>query len=194
MAESPFGTVIRFTSDGFIEDAAGRKWRLSPTNRIIVDNSTDQSVFRATMLAYAFRLVWYQDIDAFWHTTTSHHHSSWSEGAAESPLSAQSDVSALINTVLAKEDAIMATLADIQAALAAETNEEGKLIALATSMNDELKLVSTQLAAALAANDPVAMQSVVDQLNANTAAVDAELASLAPAPAPDPAPAPEPTP
>lgn len=192
MAESHFGTVIRFSSDGFIEDVAGRRWRLSPTNRIIIDHSVDQSVFRATVLAYAFRLVWYQDTDLLWHTTTSLHHSTWSEGAAESPLSAQSDVTALVHTVLAKEDSIMATLADIQAALAAETTEEGKLIALATQMNDELKLVSTQLAAALASNDPVAMQAVVDQLNANTAAVDAELASLAPAPAPEPAPAPTP--
>ena len=81
----------------------------------------------------------------------------------------------------------MATLADIQAAVARETSVETSVVTL-------LQNISSQLQAALASNDPVAMQAVVDQLNTNAQTLaDAVTANTPPAP-PAPEPAPEPTP
>lgn len=80
---------------------------------------------------------------------------------------------------------IMATMADIEAAVAAETAVEQSVITL-------LGQLSAELTAALAANDPAAMQHVVDELNANSAALSAAVAANPPAapPAPEPPPAP----
>lgn len=54
----------------------------------------------------------------------------------------------------------MATLADIQAAVAAETEVENSVVIL-------LNQISQQLKDAIASNDPAAMQAVVDQLDKN---------------------------
>ena len=73
---------------------------------------------------------------------------------------------------------IMATLADIQAAVAAEKTVEDSVIAL-------LGQISQQLKDALANNDPAAMQAVVDQIDANAKALsDAVTANTPAAPTP----------
>ena len=79
----------------------------------------------------------------------------------------------------------MATLADIQAAVARETSVETSVVTL-------LQNISSQLQAALASNDPVAMQAVVDQLNTNAQTLADAVTANTPPPAPEPAP--EPTP
>jgi hypothetical protein len=93
----------------------------------------------------------------------------------------------LLNRILNKEIVIMATLVDIQNAVAAETTVEQSVITL-------LGTISADLQAAIAANDPVAMQAVVDSLNTNAANLAAAVVANTPAPAPAPAPAPTPTP
>ncbi len=70
----------------------------------------------------------------------------------------------------------MATLADIQAAVAAEKTVEDSVVQL-------LGQISQQLKDAIAANDPAAMQAVVDQLDANAKAMsDAVVANTPAAP------------
>ncbi len=75
----------------------------------------------------------------------------------------------------------MATLADIQAAVAAEKTVEDSAVLLLTDLHSEL-------VAAMAANDPVALQSVVDSLGANTATLAAAIAANTAPPPPPPAP------
>lgn len=89
---------------------------------------------------------------------------------------------AILFAILNNQERIMATLADIQAKLAAETTAEAKVIALLQTLSDDLKV-------AIANNDPVALQAVADQLDQNTAALAAAVAADTPAPAPAPAPA-----
>lgn len=68
----------------------------------------------------------------------------------------------------------MATLADIQAKVAAETVVEQSVITLLQSLSADLK-------AALAANDPVALQAIADGLDANTASLAAAVTANTPA-------------
>jgi len=85
---------------------------------------------------------------------------------------------------------IMASLADIQAAVAAEKTVEASVVALLTTLSADLQ-------AAVASNDPAAMQAVVDGINANAAALSAAVTQntpAAPVPAPAPIPIVEPTP
>jgi hypothetical protein len=89
----------------------------------------------------------------------------------------------LVVKVLHKENANMATLADIQAAVAAETTVEASVVTLLQQLASDLK-------AAQASNDPVAMQAVVDKLTANANTMAAAVAANTTAPAPAPAPAP----
>jgi hypothetical protein len=70
----------------------------------------------------------------------------------------------MLAAILSNQEKIMATLADIQAAVAAEKTVEDSVVAL-------LGQISQQLKDAIAANDPAAMQAVVDQIDANTAAL-----------------------
>lgn len=81
----------------------------------------------------------------------------------------------------------MATLADIQAALSAEKTEEDKIVGLLQQVRADNAALAADLAAAIAANDPAALQAVADQMNANTAAMQAAETALvgqAPQPAP----------
>lgn len=80
----------------------------------------------------------------------------------------------LVTQLLQKDTKIMATLDDITAAVAAEATVEQSAITLLTSLHD-------QLAAALASQDPAAIQAVVDQLGTNTAALSAAIAANTPA-------------
>lgn len=69
---------------------------------------------------------------------------------------------------------IMATLADIQAAVAAETSVEISVVTL-------LGQISQQLKDAIASNDPAAMQAVVDQLEQNRQHLAAAVTANTPA-------------
>lgn len=90
---------------------------------------------------------------------------------------------AILFAILNNQERIMATLADIQAKLAAETTVEASVIAL-------LQTLSADLKAAIAGNDPVALQAVADQIDQNSAALAAAVTANTPAaPAPAPAPA-----
>lgn len=75
----------------------------------------------------------------------------------------------------------MATLAEVQAAVA---NEDTKIDALVQAYKD----LAAQVAAS--ANDPVALQALVDDANAKAAAIDAALSPAAPPAAPPTAPTP----
>ena len=77
-------------------------------------------------------------------------------------------------------ESVMATLADIQAAVSAETTVEGSVITL-------LQTLSADLKAAIASNDPVAMQAVVSTIEANTLALSNAVAANTPAATPAPA-------
>lgn len=88
-----------------------------------------------------------------------------------------------ISAIQQQETAEMATLADIQTAVANETTVEQSAITL-------LQQLSQQLQAALASNDPNAIQSVVDQLNANAQALADAVSANTPAQPTPPAPSP----
>lgn len=77
----------------------------------------------------------------------------------------------------------MANQADLMAALAAEKSEEDKIVGLLQAVRADNVSLAAQLAAAIAANDPAALQAILDQMNANTAAMQAaETAVVAPGP------------
>lgn len=80
----------------------------------------------------------------------------------------------LSQKLAAEEKRLMATLADVQAAVTAEKTVEGSVITLLQQLSDQLK-------AALAANDPAAVQAVVDQITANTKAMADAVAANTPA-------------
>lgn len=91
-----------------------------------------------------------------------------------------------------KENKIMATLADITSAVEAESSVEKSVEVLLTHL-------SSDLSAAIAANDPAAMQHIVDMINQNAAALTDAVtkntpASAEPTPAPTPAAPPDATP
>lgn len=79
-----------------------------------------------------------------------------------------------LDLLLAKESKLMATIADIQAAVTAEQTVEASVITL-------LQTLSADLKAALAANDPAALQAVVDSINTNAAALAAAVTANTPA-------------
>ena len=81
---------------------------------------------------------------------------------------------AMLNTLITKENQEMAVLQDIQAAVTAEKTVEDSVVTLLTS-------ISAQLKAALAANDPAAVQAIVDQINTNAATLAAAVTANTPA-------------
>lgn len=100
-----------------------------------------------------------------------------------------------------QEEQTMATIADLQTEVGQNTSVTESAVALLNGLSQQLK-------DALAANDPAAIQAVVDQLDANTSALaEAVTQNTAPpsdgnggpaveepAPAPEPEPTPEPEP
>lgn len=82
-----------------------------------------------------------------------------------------------VRAILAMEKMQMATLADVQAAASAQTTVVASVEAL-------LVKVSGMLAEALAAQDPVAIQAVVDLINDNTASLSASVVENTPAAVP----------
>ncbi len=83
-------------------------------------------------------------------------------------------IEAKLDTLIAQGRTLMATLADIQAKVTAESTVEDSVIAL-------LNGISQQLKDALAANDPKALQAVSDGLDANIAKLTAAVTANTPA-------------
>lgn len=80
----------------------------------------------------------------------------------------------LLRRIIVNQETIMATLADITAAVAAEKTVEDSVVTL-------LQQLAQQLKDALANNDPAAMQAVVDQINANAKALSDAVTANTPA-------------
>lgn len=90
-------------------------------------------------------------------------------------------------TLTRENKSIMATLADIMAAVTGLEASEAKIIAALQAESASIASLQSQLAAAIASGDPTAMQAVVDKLNADKAAIDNALAAAAPPAATPPA-------
>lgn len=71
-----------------------------------------------------------------------------------------------LDRILTNQETIMATLEDLKAAVARETDAEQSVITL-------LQGISQQLKDAKAANDPAAIDAVIAQIDANTAKLGA---------------------
>lgn len=72
-----------------------------------------------------------------------------------------------------KADEVMATLADAMADVESETTVESGMIVLLTAVSDQLK-------AAQAANNPAAIQALIDHIDANKAAMAAAITANTP--------------
>lgn len=72
-----------------------------------------------------------------------------------------------------KADEVMATLDDVMADVTAETSVESSMIVLLTGISDQLK-------AAQAANNGAAIQSIIDRIDANKAAMAAAITANTP--------------
>lgn len=68
---------------------------------------------------------------------------------------------------------IMATLADIQAALASNAAAEDRIIALVRAQSVQITDLAAKLQDAINNNNPAVMQQIVDQLNADAAEMNA---------------------
>ncbi len=87
----------------------------------------------------------------------------------------------LLKEILHKENKIMATIQDVQAAVAAESTVDDSIIALLNGIVQQLK-------DAQASGDPAALDAVVQGIQANTAKLQAAVTANTPAPAPVPTP------
>lgn len=76
--------------------------------------------------------------------------------------------------LLRKEESVMANLADLAAEVAAEKTVDDSVVAL-------LNGLTANLAAAVAANDPAAVQAVLDSMKVNSAELAAAVAANTPA-------------
>ena len=65
-----------------------------------------------------------------------------------------------LDLLLKQEATLMATVGDVQNAVTSETTVVGSVVTL-------LQQLSTMLKAAIASNDPAALQAVVDSINSN---------------------------
>jgi len=81
---------------------------------------------------------------------------------------------AALASITTKENTIMATLKDIQDDVASETTVVDSVVTL-------LESLSAQLTAAIAANDPVALQGIVDNITANKTKLASAVAQNTPA-------------
>jgi hypothetical protein len=82
-----------------------------------------------------------------------YHHHSWDEAPPE--------VMEALSLINSKLESIMATMDDLKAAVQRNSDVDGSITTL-------LQGLSQQLKDAKASNDPAAIQSVIDQLDANT--------------------------
>jgi len=83
-----------------------------------------------------------------------------------------------------KLETIMATVADVQAALASSESKEATIIGLLTTEAQLQKDTLAQLQAlqASGSTDPAALQTIVDKMTADNANMDAAIASVQPPP------------
>lgn len=79
-----------------------------------------------------------------------------------------------LNRILRNQEAMMATIAELQAAVARETDAEDSVIVL-------LKGISQQLKDAKASNDLAALDAVIASIDANTAKLGAAVTANTPA-------------
>jgi hypothetical protein len=92
----------------------------------------------------------------------------------------------LLQAINQKVDDLMASIADLQARVAAQTTIDQSVVALLETLSADLKAAGT---------DPVALQAVIDTMDSNQAMLaDAITANTPAAPAPAPAPTPDPNP
>ena len=96
------------------------------------------------------------------------------------------DIHRHLKQVLANQEKIMASLADIQAsnvaliaAVKAEDDVVDGAVVLINGLAKSMVDIKAQLAAAIASNDPVAMQAVVDSMTATIGDVNAKKQALA---------------
>lgn len=80
----------------------------------------------------------------------------------------------MLRYLIREERYIMAAIDDLKTEVARNTDVEASAITLLTGLHD-------QLAAAIAAGDPAAVQAVVDQLKTNTDSLAAAVAANTPA-------------
>lgn len=73
----------------------------------------------------------------------------------------------------------MATLADITTHLSGLEDSSKKMISMLTAESASLADLKAQLLAAQASSDPVAIQAIIDRVDADKAAIDAGLAAVA---------------
>lgn len=73
---------------------------------------------------------------------------------------------------------IMATLQDIQAIVASDQVTEDKILQVANALVASNKDLTTQLGAAISANDPNTLATIFNQLTAHNQAMEAALATL----------------
>ena len=103
---------------------------------------------------------------------THHHHHYGRDGAEVPPwavvLQRQNDL------IIKRLETIMATLADLNAAVARNTDAENAAL-------EYLKGISQQLKDAQAANDPAALDAVIASIDANTAKAAAAIVQNTPA-------------
>lgn len=87
----------------------------------------------------------------------------------------------LLSLINKKVSSIMATVADVEAALASNETKQDSIINLLKVEAATLADTQAQLAAAIAAGaDPVALQGIVDKMTADGAAMDAAIAAITP--------------
>ena len=86
---------------------------------------------------------------------------------------------ALLLEIKYKEIQIMADLTTLQTQVTANTTVEGSAVIL-------IQGIATQLAAAIASNDPAKLQALQDQLNTSATALAAAVAANTPAAPPSP--------
>jgi hypothetical protein len=91
---------------------------------------------------------------------------------------------ALLQTLVTQGKLIMATVADVQAALASSETKEATIIGLLTTEAQLQKDTLAQLQAlqASGSTDPAALQTIVDKMTADNANMDAAIASVQPPP------------
>lgn len=95
-------------------------------------------------------------------------------------IASRQSTRALLLSLNQKVETIMATVADVQAALAANESKEASIIALLQTEAQLQKDTLAQLQAlqASGSTDPAALQAVVDKMTADGANMDAAIASI----------------
>jgi hypothetical protein len=92
---------------------------------------------------------------------------------------------AVVNGLSTKVDKVMATIADVQAALSANETREATIIQLLGQEKQQLADTKALLEAAIASGaDPAALQTIVDKMTTDGTNMDAAIASINPPAAP----------